>query len=45
MRFPRFIGFLLLASVFTPASAAGPKAPVRDVAESHFGVTVHDPYR
>ena len=45
MRFPRFIGFLLLASVFIPVSAAGPAAPVRDVAESHFGVTVHDPYR
>jgi hypothetical protein len=43
MRFPRFIGFLLLATMLTPVSAADPAAPVRDVSDSHFGVTVHDP--
>ena len=40
-----FIGFLLLATMLTPVSAADPAAPVRDVVDSHFGVTVHDPYR
>lgn len=45
MRFHRFIGFLLLATVLAPVSAADPAAPVRDVSDSHFGVTVHDPYR
>jgi prolyl oligopeptidase len=37
---------LFLIAVPAWAQATGlPSAPVRDVAETHYGVTVHDPYR
>ncbi|MEO7392321.1 MAG: prolyl oligopeptidase family serine peptidase [Ramlibacter sp.] len=45
MRFPTVIGGLLAGLAACSALAAPPVAPVRDVAETMHGVTVHDPYR
>ena len=39
------VAILSLASSIASAQTPPPVAPVKDVSDTHYGVTVHDPYR